>query len=138
MTDPSDEDGWVAPKSFAEEERKPYYGNLEDFVADFLAPHIRRRLGGQVTWCAEWWRHEEAISRLAAMHAAWEDSRYGDALALSTWWLHHADPHLAMLLSKDNGPFSACKPDRHTQLAPLPCTPAPEGLFSSPAFSDPS
>jgi hypothetical protein len=136
-TNLAEDHGWV-PGAPEPQERTPYYGNLQDFVTDFLAPHIRRRLGGQLTWCAQWWRHEEAISRLAALHAAWEDARYGDAVALSNWWLHHADPHLNVLLSKDAGPFAACKPDRHVHLEPLPCTPAPDGLFSSPAFSDPS
>jgi Domain of unknown function (DUF4913) len=68
----------------------------------------------------------------------WEHFRHEGALGMSTWPLHHADPYLAVLLSKDNGPFAACKPDRHVQLDPLPSAPAPQGMRSASAFSDPS
>jgi Domain of unknown function (DUF4913) len=121
----------------AEEERKPEYLSLEDFVTDYFAPLLRRRLGGHLTWCPEWWRHEEAITRLTVIWSAWEFYRYEGATGLSDWLLHHADPHLAVLMSKDNGPFMSCKADRHSELPPLPCDPPPPGLLDGPAFREP-
>jgi hypothetical protein len=60
------------------------------------------------------------VSRLNALWHEWEQARIDGAM--SVWWLHHADPHLDRLLSRDNGPFMACKsePPKHTPLDPLP------------------
>jgi hypothetical protein len=63
--------------------------------------------------------------------SAWEYYRYEGATGLSDWLLHDADPHLAVLMSEHNGPFMTCKPDRHSELPPLPCDPPPPGLLSS-------
>jgi hypothetical protein len=119
-----------------QEKRATHFANPEEFVTRFLALLIRRRLGGSYTWCAQWWVHAEGLLRITAMWETWEHFRTEGALGMSTWLLHHADPHLAVLLSKDGGPFSACKPDRHVQLDPLPSAPAPEGLWAAAAFSD--
>ena len=35
----------------------------------------RRTLGGEFRWCAQWWHHGEAISRLTALWYAWEAMR---------------------------------------------------------------
>lgn len=116
--------------------RTTYFANPEEFVDKFLSKLIRRRLGGSYTWCRMWWAHSEALLRITAIWEAWEHHR-DEPLGMSTWLLHHADPHMAILLSKDNGPFAACKPDRHTLLDPLPTAPAPAELWSASAFSDP-
>jgi hypothetical protein len=133
------DDAWVPDPSDEqvedEDEREPLFSNPEQFVTQYLALHICRRLGGTTTWCSEWWRHTEAISRITALWSAWEHLRWEGALGLSTWWLHHADPHLARLMSKDDGPFSSCKPDRHVPDRPLPCKPAPPGMWDHSAFS---
>lgn len=113
------------------------FANPEQFVVGLLSPLIRRRLGGAYTWCDQWWAHAEGLMRITALWETWEHFRHEGALGMSTWLLHHADPHLAVLLSKDNGPFAACKPGRHTQLDPLPTTPAPAELWASAAFSEP-
>lgn len=135
------DDGWIpdppAGSAGTSETAKPVFPNVEAWVVGYLAPHIRRRLGGSATWCPWWWKHAEAISRLTAMWSAWEYLRLQGALGMSTWWLHHADPHLAVLMSRDNGPFASCKPDRHTEVPPLPCEPAPPELWLGTAFSDP-
>ncbi|MGW2725088.1 DUF4913 domain-containing protein [Streptomyces sp. NPDC001492] len=123
------------------EKKKPpplVFKNVEEFVTDYLAPTIRRKLNGSTaTWCPEWWRHEEALQRLAAVWRAWENLRHDPALGLSTWFLHHCDPHMRVLLDPDNGPFAACSKDGHTTrpYPPLPTTPANPALWLSPAFS---
>lgn len=117
-------------------QRKTYFANPEEFVEKFLSKIIRRRLGGAYTWCSQWWKHEEALLRITAMWDAWEHYRE-EPLGMNIWLLQCADPHLAVLLSRDSGPFAACKPDRHTLLDPLPTTPAPPGLWNASAFSDP-
>ncbi|MGK5557795.1 DUF4913 domain-containing protein [Actinomadura kijaniata] len=121
-----------------DEQAGPVFANPEEFVRHFLSPLIRRRLGGSYTWCAQWWAHAEGLMRITALWETWEHYRTEGALGMSTWMLHHLDPHLNVLLSKDGGPFSACKPDRHTQLEPLPSSAAPSWLWSAAAFSDPS
>lgn len=55
---------------------------------------------------------------------------------MSQWWIYHADLHLAVLLSKDSGPFASCKPDRRTEISPLPCEPVPTELWAGEAFSE--
>jgi hypothetical protein len=51
-----------------------FYPNVAVFVSDKLATTYRRQLnvGGGVTWCPQWWKHAEAISRLEALWRAWE------------------------------------------------------------------
>ncbi|MDA8368959.1 MAG: DUF4913 domain-containing protein [Nocardiopsaceae bacterium] len=139
MTDDLDDlDDWVPePADSPDDDRTPLFSNPEEFMVNFLSPLIRRRLGGSYTWCAEWWKHAEGLLRITALWETWEHFRHEGALGMSTWLLHHADPHLAVLLSKDSGPFAACKPDRHTQLDPLPSAPAPPGMWAMAAFSDP-
>ncbi len=40
------------------------YTALEDWVTGYFLPMFRRTLGGEFRWCAQWWQHGEAISRL--------------------------------------------------------------------------
>jgi hypothetical protein len=120
------------------EQRKPEFADPEQFVREFLSPLIQRRLGGSCTWCSWWWAHAEGVLRITALWETWEHFRHEGALGMSTWLLHHADPHLAVLMSTDGGPFAACKPDRHVQLDPLPCADAPPGMWAAAAFSDPA
>jgi hypothetical protein len=113
------------------------FPNVDAWVRGFLSPHLARRLGGTLNWCAKWYRHTEAVSRLTAMWLAWEHLRLDGALGPDEWWRHHADPHLAVLMSHDTGPFAACRPDHHVELPWLPCEPAPEEMWASSAFSEP-
>jgi hypothetical protein len=42
-----------------------YYLTLEEWVAEWLFPVYRRSvLGHDGVWCAQWWRHAEAVARL--------------------------------------------------------------------------
>ena len=94
------------------------YSDLESWVHEILAQVVRRRLGGHLTWCPEWYRHAEAIMRLMAMWEEWE--RAVDEGTMSNWWLDHCDPHMAVLMSRDDGPFMACTEKEHRALGPLP------------------
>ncbi len=113
------------------------FANPEQFVEHFLAPLIRRRLGGAYTWCPQWWAHAEGLLLVTALWETWEHFRHEGALGMSVWARDHLYPHLGVLLSRDGGPFAACKPDRHTQIDPLPTVPAPPGMWAAAAFSDP-
>ena len=116
--------------------RELAYPNLDAWVRGHLALLSRRRLGGGLTWCAQWWRHAEAVSRLNALWQEWEKARIEGAM--STWWTSHHDPHMAVLMSKDAGPFMACKPNEHRELEALPVAPSDPSLWLGGAFSEPA
>lgn len=87
--------------------------DLVAWVREVLAPGITRDMNprGQLRWCTQWFEHPEAVARLWAMAAAYSvlvDAEDAAADGASTWWLQHADPHLAVLMNKDTGPFSQC------------------------------
>jgi hypothetical protein len=108
-----------------------FYATLEDFVREQLAPMYRRALDSPSrTWCPQWWKHAEAISRLEALWRAWEHLRLDPATGMSVWFRDHADHHMAVLLDSD-GPFKRCSAGKgHKPLEELPLEPAPEGLFT--------
>jgi hypothetical protein len=63
------------------------------------------------TWCPEWWRHAEAISRLEALWRVCEHLRLDPATGMSVWFRDHADHHMAVLLDSE-GPFKRCSVDK--------------------------
>lgn len=113
--------------------------SLDSFVTDYLAVIIRRRLNRATqVWCPEWWRHPEAIARLAALWRAFEYLSTDPGLGMSTWWLGHADPHLRSLMDPEFGPFAVCDPrEGHNprELSGLPLVASPPELWDHPAFS---
>jgi hypothetical protein len=112
----------------------PVYGSLERFVTEYLLPVYRRAVSGtSTTWCAEWWRHPEALLRLDALWRAWEYQRHDAATGMSVWLRDHADHHMTLLLSVD-GPLKGCTESQHSArpLQPLPSTPVPEGFSVTP------
>ena len=114
------------------------FRNIEEFVRDYVAPTYRRKLSpSTATWCPDWWRHEEALQRLGAMWRTWENLRHDPVAGLRTWFLHHGDPHMRVLMDPDTGPFAYCTPKGHAErpLQPLPLNPANPVLWLSPAFS---
>ncbi|HSA48629.1 MAG TPA: DUF4913 domain-containing protein [Yinghuangia sp.] len=115
------------------------FSSLDEFVREYLSQVVHRRLNRAVQlWCPEWWRHPEAVARLSVLWRAFEFLRQDPALGLSTWWLHHADPHLRALMHPQYGPFVACDPrDGHGDMQPrgLPATRAPEEFMAHPAFA---
>ncbi|WP_346926001.1 DUF4913 domain-containing protein, partial [uncultured Arthrobacter sp.] len=70
------EDTAVPTEPAEEESDAPelFYPNVAAFVSEKLATSYRRQLNvqGGVTWCPQWWKHAEAISRLEALWRAWE------------------------------------------------------------------
>jgi hypothetical protein len=113
----SSSDGPVLP-GLAQSRTPSVYVDLQSWVHEMLAQVVRRRLGGHLTWCPEWYRHAEATMRLTAMWDEWE--RAVEEGTMSNWWLCHCDPHMAVLMSRDNGPFMACTEKEHRPLGPLP------------------
>lgn len=126
-----------AGRGTAEELAEPVFGDVGSWVEQHLVLLVARQLGAGATWCARWWAHAEAISRLESLWRAWEVLRLDETLGMSLWWRDHADPHLAVLLSRDAGPFAACTPQRHVDLPPLPSAAAPAGWWGVPEDTKP-
>src|SRR4051812_839220 len=122
------------PRETAEPERRLVYANAVDFFTDILANCYMREVNGgsEFAWCPEWYMHAEALARIECLWRAWEHLRWEPALGLSTWWLHHADPHMAILLNP-GGPFKKCAWEGHNtgtdRLQPLPLPPPAAGIY---------
>lgn len=71
--------------------------------------------------------------RLDALHRAFEALLQDPGTGMSTWILHHADPHMVALTSP-RGVFKGCSVEvghdanRERDIATVP---APEGLFAA-------
>jgi len=59
---------------------------------------VQRRLEAlgetSMTWCPQWWRHPQAVSRLEALWRVWEVCRQLDGEVPARWWWQHFDPDL--------------------------------------------
>ena len=94
-------------------EAQPQYDSLDAWMDDWFVRVVRRRVGrGGIVWCAQWWAHAEAASRLGALWGAWEQAQIDLGSAPSQWWVWHFDAHWAVL-TNPAGPFAACTADRH-------------------------
>jgi len=100
----------------------PVFGTVEDWAESYFLPMFRRKQGGQYRWCARWWAHAEAVSRLTALWRAWEAMRLEPATGISDWYSAHLDYHLPILLGPD-GPFCQCDRSVHQELGPFPAVP---------------
>ncbi|MFI6152514.1 DUF4913 domain-containing protein [Kitasatospora sp. NPDC051170] len=115
--------------------RPPLFTSLDSFVREYLAGVLPEHHGGRRgTWCRQWWRHADAVARLATLWRSFEYLSADPALGLSTWWTQHADPHLAVLRDPDTGAFAGCA-GGHVDPAPLPVDPAPDTLTNHPALT---
>ena len=103
---------------------QPKFDSVDDWIGGYFLPVVRRRLGGQYRWCARWWAHAEAVSRLTALWRAWEAMRLEPATGVGDWYSAHLDHHLTILLGPD-GPFCQCdsKTGDHQELDPFPADP---------------
>lgn len=116
-------------------ERELVYANVAEFVTEHLAYQYRRDidLAGRATaftWCAQWWRHEEAVSRLTGLWRAWESLRTDPTTGLAAWWRDYADPAMRVLFD-EKGPFHGCTPREHKPKGiSLPLETPPIGLFA--------
>lgn len=133
----ADEQGERYPVADDEDdEDAPFYEFVSEFVEDFLAPTIERKLVGSgrgLTWCPQWWVHPEAIARLMAMWEAWETLRGDGGTAMSSWWSAHCDHHLGVLMNGESGPLNLCTPTEHGGFTGgLRVEPAPAGMWDAP------
>ena len=121
--------GWDSDDTAGAEEPPPRrYETLDDFVVSALWIDLT---GQSRIWCPEWWRHSGAIVRLDALHRSFEALRQDPGAGMSTWILHHADPHIAAL-TNPQGVFKGCNIDRGHDAERerfIPVTSAPAGLF---------
>lgn len=108
---------------------EPRYPALEPWVVDYFAPMFSRPISPAVRWCAQWWDHAEAISRLEGLWRSWETARLDELRGMAVWYRDFLDAQLAVLLSA-GGPFAQCTPDRHAPTKALATTPAPPGYWT--------
>lgn len=95
---------------------EPAHADFISWVDDFFINVIRRRInpeaGEGLAWDPRWWLYPEVVGRLAALHGAWEEARASDKpSAMSSWWIHHLEPHLRVLLDGETGPMALAKDD---------------------------
>jgi hypothetical protein len=108
-----------------EEGPEPAYLAVEDWVLDHFLPTFRRSLGGEFRWCAQWWRHVEAVSRLTALWHAWEVLRLQPGTGIAIWYRDHLDHQLPILMGA-RGPFCQCTEAAHREPRTAIAVPAPE------------
>jgi Domain of unknown function (DUF4913) len=93
---------------------EPVYLELEDWVTDHFLPMFRRTLGGEYRWCAQWWKHDEAVSRLKALWHSWEVLRLRPGTGIGVWYREHLDHQLPILMGA-RGPFYQCSESVHRE-----------------------
>ena len=111
----------------------PYFGSLEAWVVEVFTATYLRRPTPTFRWCAQWWRHPEAIARLEALWRSWEALRLDPLLGIANWYANHLDQQLP-ILTGPAGPFADCDPTEHFDPPhpQLPHTPAPAGWWPPP------
>lgn len=92
---------------------KDLFPDLVAWVHDWLIPVYRRPVGDgrNRAWCPEWWKHPEALIRLAACWRGFESARPAPGEALSAWLRDDLDYHMTVLTSPD-GPLKGCNETR--------------------------
>jgi Domain of unknown function (DUF4913) len=108
----------------AEHTPEPVYTAVEDWVTDYFLPMFRRTLGGELRWCAQWWQHGEAISRLTSLWHAWEALRLQPGTGIASWYRDHLDHQLPILMGA-RGPFYQCSETTHREPHQAAVIPAP-------------
>ena len=121
------------PGAAPAEGKDPLYPTVEAWVRDYMLATFPRPIGevGMVRWhwCEQWWRHDEAVTRLTALWYGWEHARLEMTGMLG--WLRELDYHLPILCG-DDGPFRNCATAadgaeaRHQLPAIAAIQPAPE------------
>lgn len=122
----------LATPAADEEPATPRFATVELFVAKFVLPNLVHKYAEtRLRWCAKWWEHAEAITRLEALWEAFEVMRLQPAPSFSTWLRDHFDVHMRTLTDPE-GVFYNCnyKKDMHEPKEPWPSAAAPEGMFA--------
>ena len=57
--------------------------------------------GRQRTWCPQWWRHAEAVSRFEALARAREHLLLDAATGMFVWLRDHADQYMSVLFDPE-------------------------------------
>jgi len=109
----------------------PHYPSLQAWAEAYFVVMFARPISPAVRWCASWWAHAEALSRLEALWRSWEAARLDPVRGMALWYRDVLDPQLAVLLAT-GGPFAQCTPDRHSPVRALPTEPAPPGYWDLP------
>lgn len=92
---------------------EPTMAELEVWVTTWFTEILERRSTNRRRWCARWWAHPEAVTRMRILMLGHRQVvTRGSVLDQSTWMLDHLDRHLDVLQSPD-GPFAACSLERH-------------------------
>jgi Domain of unknown function (DUF4913) len=127
----------VVPLARGEEDApEPVYASVQDWVSEHFLPVYRRPLGGEFRWCAQWWRHAEAIIRLTALWQSWEAMRLQPGTGTANWLRDHLDHQLLVLLGRA-GPFAQCSADEHVEPRIAAADPPPPGWWE-PEDDDPA
>ncbi|MBQ1053502.1 DUF4913 domain-containing protein [Micromonospora sp. C32] len=119
------------------DDQPPLYSTVEEWVNVYLLPTFPRPVGevgmSRWHWCEQWWRHDEAVTRLTALWYGWEQARLQMTGMLS--WLRELDHHLPILYG-DDGPFRNCAAGddlgvaRHQPSPETQAEPAPENWWN--------
>ena len=104
----------LAPDSTHAEPPQPVYTVVEDWVNGYFLPMFRRTLGGEYRWCAQWWQHGEAISRITSLWHSWEVLRLQPGTGIGVWYRDHLDHQLPILMGA-RGPFYQCSETTHRE-----------------------
>lgn len=118
----------TAPGQAGQDAPQPLYGGVEEWVNGQFLPMFRRPLGGEFRWCAHWWRHAEAITRLTALWHSWEVLRLEPGTGIASWLRDHLDHQLPVLLGR-SGPFAQCSEEEHVDLRQATAGQPPEGWW---------
>lgn len=86
---------------------EPIYSDVGEFVDHFVLPHYRHQLFKDVRWCAYWWEHTAAVTRLEYLHEAFEHMCLDDPPSKSVWLRDHFDKHMSVL-TVPTGVFWRC------------------------------
>jgi len=115
-------------------EPAPRFASLAIFVDEYVLPNWIHKLGENYggLWCARWWEHPEAVTRLEALWEAFEVMRLETPPALSTWLRDHFDVHMRAL-TMPAGVFFNCSIAKHNEQhqtnEPWRADPPPVGMF---------
>jgi hypothetical protein len=105
---------------------EPMMADLESWVTEWLTGILERRAHNTRRWCAYWWDHPEAVTRMWLLfHGHRQVVDHGSALDQAAWMLDHLDRAPRSPVSTD-GPFASCAPDRHWPHRGLSVAPMPE------------
>lgn len=97
------------------------YGSVYEFVEQFVAvmyPTTSTRVK-DVRWSRQWWRHEEAVTRLGAMWHRFEQLRKEEPGTYVETFLRTCGDYHMGVLQRPGGVFEDCRRE-DTPSVPLP------------------